>query len=73
MNHNWYLNTSEFVALCVAVLEEMDYFKKDQLAHPEDISNAIVMVAPAIAIGVAFGGRTADANNAINIARGQVD
>ena len=68
MGHSWYVTPSEFAALCVSAIEEAGYFKKDEAHHPEDIANAFTSVAPAVAIGVAFGGMHAMKNVAIDIA-----
>lgn len=68
MTHNWYITTSEFAALCVSAIEEAGYFKRGDVGHPEDIALAFSTVAPAVAIGVAFGGMNAEKGLAVNIA-----
>lgn len=54
---NWYVTPTEFAGLVVAVLEQNGYFKKDQLAHPEDIVIAFTSTAEAIAVGMGYAGR----------------
>jgi hypothetical protein len=56
----WYVSPSEFAALCVTAIEDGDYFKRNEKHHPEDISNAFLTVAPAIALGITFAGRAAE-------------
>jgi hypothetical protein len=45
---NLYMNTTEFAALVVNALDEQDYFKRDQNAHPGDIAIAFSTVAETI-------------------------
>lgn len=61
---NWYLSTSEFAALVVTAIEEAGFFKRNDAAHPEDISNAFATVAPSVALGIEFVGKKIHAKNA---------
>lgn len=54
---DWYMTTQEFANLVVESLASTNYFKKDELAHPEDIVSAFVSQAEAIALGAAAAGR----------------
>jgi hypothetical protein len=45
---NLYMNTTEFAALVVNALDEQNYFKRDQNAHPGDIAIAFSTVAETI-------------------------
>lgn len=48
-----YMNTTEFAALVVNALDEQNYFKKNEKAHPGDIAIAFATVAETI--GTAIG------------------
>jgi hypothetical protein len=47
-NSNLYMTTSEFADLVVAALEEQNYFKKSDVAHPQDIAHAFSTVGETI-------------------------
>lgn len=49
---NFYMTPQEFADLIVETLQESNYFKKDQKAHPVDIEAAFSTVAFAIASGI---------------------
>lgn len=50
----WYMTTEEFATLVVDSLEEQNYFKKGERAHPEDIVIAFTSTAESIAKGAGF-------------------
>jgi hypothetical protein len=45
---NLYMTTGEFADLVVAALEEQNYFKKSDVAHPQDIAHAFSTVGETI-------------------------
>jgi putative N-acetylmannosamine-6-phosphate epimerase len=47
-NSNLYMTTREFADLVVAALEEQNYFKRSDVAHPQDIAYAFTTVAETI-------------------------
>ena len=47
-NSNLYMTTREFADLVVAALEEQNYFKKDDISHPQDIAYAFSTVGETI-------------------------
>lgn len=47
-NSNLYMTTREFADLVVAALEAQNYFKKDDVAHPQDIAYAFTTVGETI-------------------------
>lgn len=53
----WYMTTQEFADHIVAILEQQDYFKKNDLVHPEDIVSAFTSTAESFAHGVGVAGR----------------
>jgi hypothetical protein len=50
----WYITTDEFAKLVVDSLDEQNYFKKGESAHPEDIVIAFTSVSESIAKGAGF-------------------
>lgn len=54
---SWYVTTDEFANLVIDALDEQGYFKKGELAHPEDIVVAFTNIAESIAKGIGFAGR----------------
>ena len=52
----WYMTSQEFADLIVLTLEENDYFKRSQKAHPQDIEYIFSVTAKAIAQGVVYAG-----------------
>ena len=53
----WYVTPTDFAALVVATMEEIGYFKKNEVAHPEDIQMAFETVSKAVASGMQFAGQ----------------
>lgn len=51
---SWYMTTEELASLIVESLDEQNYFKKDERAHPEDIVVAFTSTAESIAKGAGF-------------------
>lgn len=49
---DWYLTPEEFAEIIVDSLEENNYFKRDELAHPVDIEAAFSTTAAAIATAI---------------------
>lgn len=47
-NSNLYMTTSEFADLVVQALHEQNYFKDDDVAHPQDIAYAFSVVGETI-------------------------
>ena len=47
-NSNLYMTTREFADLVVASLEAQNYFKKDDVSHPQDIAYAFTTVGETI-------------------------
>jgi hypothetical protein len=45
---NLYMTTREFADLVIEALDEQNYFKDDEAAHPEDISHAFCTIAQTI-------------------------
>jgi hypothetical protein len=45
---NLYMNTKEFADLVVNALHDQEYFKLDEIAHPQDIAFAFSTVAETI-------------------------
>ena len=48
----WYLTTQEFADIIVDSLEQNNYFKRDEKAHPVDIEAAFSTTASAIATAI---------------------
>jgi hypothetical protein len=62
----WYMTTQQFADEVVNLLEEIGYFKKDEMCHPEDIVSAFNSVAESFAKGVGVAGkRVRDAEGVI--------
>lgn len=53
----YYVTPTEFAGVVIAAMEEIGYFKKDELAHPEDIAINFTSVAQAVAAGMGYAGR----------------
>lgn len=51
---DYYMTTEEFAAIIIDSLDEQNYFKKNQKAHPEDIVIAFTTQAEAVAKGAGF-------------------
>lgn len=47
-NSNLYMTTREFAELVINALEEQNYFKADEIAHPGDIAFAFTTVGETI-------------------------
>lgn len=47
-NSNLYMTTREFAELVIDALNEQNYFKYDDVAHPQDIAYAFTMVGETI-------------------------
>ena len=47
-NSNLYMTTSEFADLVIEALHEQNYFKHDDVAHPQDIAYAFTTVGETI-------------------------
>lgn len=47
-NSNLYMTTREFADLVVQALHEQNYFKNDEVAHPQDIAYAFTTVGETI-------------------------
>lgn len=54
---DWYMTPQEFADLVVESLEATNHFKRNELAHPEDIVIAFTTQAEAIALGAGAAGR----------------
>lgn len=54
MNHNYQMTVQEFADLVASTVYECGYFKKGELAHPEDIEAAFTSVATSVAKGATF-------------------
>jgi hypothetical protein len=52
----WYVTPQEFANLIVLTLDENDYFKSNEKAHPQDIETMFSVTAKAIADGIAYAG-----------------
>ena len=65
----WYLTPQEFANIIVDSLEDNNYFKRDEKAHPVDIEAAFSTTATAIAHAIdAIGKKIHDAEKAEKIA-----
>lgn len=53
-NSNLYMNTREFADLVINALEEQNYFKKDDVAHPQDIAYAFSTVGETIGTAMSW-------------------
>lgn len=53
----WYLTPQEFADIVVSSLEENNYFKRDEKAHPEDIEAAFSTTATAVAHAIGAVGK----------------
>lgn len=51
---DYYMTPEEFAEVIVDSLEEANYFKRDQKAHPEDLVISFVTQAEAVAKGAGF-------------------
>lgn len=49
---NYYVTPQEFADLIVETMEELGYFKADELSHPEDIIISFTTVGESIAKGM---------------------
>lgn len=47
-NSNLYMTTREFADLVIEALHEQNYFKRDEVAHPQDIAYAFTVVGETI-------------------------
>jgi hypothetical protein len=61
-NPEWYMTPEEFAAIIILTLEENDYFKSDEKAHPQDIEYMFSIIGKAIAQGVSYIGTTSSKN-----------
>jgi hypothetical protein len=62
----WYMTTQEFADLIVLTLEENDYFKSNEKAHPQDIEYMFSIIGKAIAQGVSYVGTKSSQKNTQN-------
>ena len=53
-NSNLYMTTREFADLVVQALDEQNYFKVDQVAHPQDISYAFTTIGETIGMAMSW-------------------
>jgi len=61
----WYLTPQEFANIIIDSLEENNYFKRDEKAHPVDIESAFSTTASAVAHAIdAVGKKIYDAEKA---------
>ena len=51
-NSNLYMTTQEFASMVVDALDEQNYFKKDDPAHPQDIAIAFSAVGETIGLAM---------------------
>lgn len=51
---NYYMTPEEFVDVVLDSMEELNYFKRNEKAHPEDIVISFVTQAEAVAKGASF-------------------
>lgn len=51
-NSNLYMTTEEFAKMVVDALDEQNYFKKGETAHPHDIAMAFTTVGETIGIAM---------------------
>lgn len=56
-NLNWYMTVDEFATLIANTVYDCGYFKKGDLAHPEDIDAAFSSVSTAVARGIGYAGK----------------
>jgi len=50
----YYMTPEEFVDVVLDSMEELNYFKRNEKAHPEDIVISFVTQAEAVAKGASF-------------------
>jgi hypothetical protein len=55
MNKDLYMTTQEFANLVASSIVEQGYFKANDLCHPEDLSNAFVMMSQTIGTTLCWG------------------
>lgn len=53
----WYITTQEFADNVVNLLDELNYFKREERVHPEDIVAAFGSMSEAFARGAGVAGR----------------
>lgn len=53
-NSNLYMTTQEFADLVVQALHEQEYFKTDDIAHPEDIAFAFSTIGHTISTAMSW-------------------
>ena len=53
-NSNLYMTTTEFADLVVEALHEQNYFKRDDVAHPQDIAYAFTTIGETIGNAMAW-------------------
>lgn len=53
-NSNLYMTTREFADLVVEALHEQNYFKHDDVAHPQDIAYAFTTIGETIGNAMAW-------------------
>ena len=53
-NSNLYMTTSEFADLVVEALHEQNYFKHDDVAHPQDIAYAFTTIGETIGNAISW-------------------
>lgn len=51
---DYYMTPEEFVNVVLDSMEELNYFKRNERAHPEDIVISLVVQAEAVAKGAGF-------------------
>lgn len=51
---DYYMTPEEFAGIVLDSMEELNYFKRDEKAHPEDICISFVTQAEAVAKGAGF-------------------
>jgi transposase len=62
-NPEWYMTPEEFAAIIILTLEENDYFRSNEKAHPQDIEYMFSIIGKAIAQGVSYAGTKASQKN----------
>jgi transposase len=62
-NPEWYMTPKEFGAIIILTLEENDYFKSNEKAHPQDIEYMFSIIGKAIAQGVSYAGTKTSQKN----------
>lgn len=53
----WYVTPKEFADLVVETMEELEYFKSDEIVHPEDLYFTMNIVSESLAKGMSHAGK----------------